>query len=95
LLGLSDNASPKRLTFTSNMKEALSEADFVQENGPENPDLKIKLFAEMNEATPSDSIIASSSSGISYFPTTLILPRILLLVLCYHVEGRHATENNE
>jgi carnitine 3-dehydrogenase len=65
LLGLSDNASRKRLTFTSNMKEALSEADFVQENGPENPDLKIKLFSEMDDATPSDSIIASSSSGIT------------------------------
>lgn len=65
MLGLSDNASRKRLTFTSNMKEALSEADLVQENGPENPDLKIKLFAEMDDATPSDSIIASSSSGIT------------------------------
>ena len=39
--------------------------DFVQENGPENSELKIKLFAEMDDATPSDSIIASSSSGIT------------------------------
>lgn len=64
-MGLSANASRERLTFTSNMKEALSEADFVQENGPERPDFKIKLFAEMDDATPSDSIIASSSSGIT------------------------------
>ena len=47
------------------MKEALSKADFVQENGPERPDFKIKLFADMDSATPSDSIIASSSSGIT------------------------------
>jgi 3-hydroxyacyl-CoA dehydrogenase len=47
------------------MKEALSEADFVQENGPERPDFKIKLFSEMDDATPHDSIIASSSSGIT------------------------------
>ena len=65
VMGLSANASRKRLTFTSNMKEALSEADFVQENGPERPDFKIKLFAEIDNATPSDSIIASSSSGIT------------------------------
>ncbi|MEA3006753.1 MAG: carnitine 3-dehydrogenase [Acidobacteriaceae bacterium] len=47
------------------MKKALSEADFVQENGPERQDFKIKLFAEMDDATPQDSIIASSSSGLT------------------------------
>jgi 3-hydroxyacyl-CoA dehydrogenase len=34
------------------MKEALSQADFVQENGPERPEFKIKLFADMDDATP-------------------------------------------
>src|ERR1700752_2779258 len=47
------------------MKDALSEADLVQENGPERPDFKIKLFADMDDAAPVDSIIASSSSGIT------------------------------
>ena len=47
------------------MKEALSKADLVQENGPERPDFKIKLFADMDDAAPIDSIIASSSSGIT------------------------------
>ena len=64
-MGLSPRATLDRLTFTSNMKEALSEADFIQENAPERPDFKIKLFAEIDDATPSDSIIASSSSGIT------------------------------
>ena len=64
-IGLSPGASRERLTFTTNMKEALSQADFVQENAPERIDFKIKLFADMDEATPSDSIIASSSSGIT------------------------------
>ena len=64
-MGLSPGATRDRLTFTSNMKEALSEADFIQENAPERPDFKIKLFAEIDDATPSDSIIASSSSGIT------------------------------
>ena len=64
-MGLSPRATRDRLTFTSNMKEALSEADFIQENAPERPDFKIKLFTEIDDATPSDSIIASSSSGIT------------------------------
>ena len=64
-LGLAPGASRDRLGFTTNMKEALANADFVQENGPERPDFKIKLFADMDAATPVDSIIASSSSGIT------------------------------
>src|SRR5216684_8697879 len=64
-IGLSPGASRDRLSFTTNMKEALSNADFVQENGPERPDFKIKLFADMDDATPVDSLIASSSSGIT------------------------------
>jgi carnitine 3-dehydrogenase len=65
VIGLSDGATRDRLTFTSDLREALSQADFVQENGPERQDLKIKLFADMDDATPPDSIIASSSSGIT------------------------------
>lgn len=64
-IGLARGASRDRLTFTTSMKDALSKADFVQENGPERPDFKIKLFADMDDATPADSIIASSSSGIT------------------------------
>ena len=64
-IGLTPGASRDRLSFTTNMKAALSQADFVQENGPERVDFKIKLFADMDEATPVDSIIASSSSGIT------------------------------
>jgi 3-hydroxyacyl-CoA dehydrogenase len=64
-VGLSKGASRDRLTFTTDMKEALSKADFVQENGPERPDFKMKLFADMDDAAPIDSIIASSSSGIT------------------------------
>ena len=64
-IGLSPGASRDRMSFTTNMKEALSRADLVQENGPERPDFKIKLYADMDEATSVDSIIASSSSGIT------------------------------
>jgi len=59
------NASRERLTFTTSLQTALSSADFVQENGPERPDFKMKFFVEIDDATPIDSIIASSSSGIT------------------------------
>jgi 3-hydroxyacyl-CoA dehydrogenase len=64
-IGLSPGASRDRLSFTTDMKQALAKADLVQENGPERPDFKMKLFADMDEATPVDSLIASSSSGIT------------------------------
>src|ERR1700747_1795136 len=64
-IGLSPNASRDHLQFTLDMKKALCDADFVQENGPERAEFKIKLFADMDDATPQDSLIASSSSGIT------------------------------
>ncbi len=63
--GMYSGASRDRLTFEPKMALALAKADFVQENAPERPDFKIKLFAEMDDATPPGSILASSSSGIT------------------------------
>lgn len=64
-LGLSPKASPEHLCFTADLGQALVDADFVQESAPEQLELKIRLFAEMDSATPADSIIASSSSELS------------------------------
>jgi 3-hydroxyacyl-CoA dehydrogenase len=64
-LGLAHGASPDRLKFTSDLPAALADAEFVQENAPERPELKVKLFADIDAATPPEAIIASSSSGIT------------------------------
>ena len=64
-LGLDDGASRDRLSFTPHMPDAVAAADFVQENAPERPELKVKLFSAIDEAAPEDAIIASSSSGIT------------------------------
>src|ERR1700733_10583644 len=61
-LGLDKGASRDRLSFTPDLKTALRNSDFVQENGPEKKDFKVQLFADMDASTPPDSIIASSSS---------------------------------
>jgi 3-hydroxyacyl-CoA dehydrogenase len=63
-LGLSSGASKERLSFTNKLSDALEGVDLVQENGPERPDFKIKLFADMDALTPETTILASSSSGI-------------------------------
>jgi 3-hydroxyacyl-CoA dehydrogenase len=63
-LGLAAGASPDRLAFTSDVADAVANADFVQENGPEREDLKRELFATLDAATPPEVIIASSSSGL-------------------------------
>ena len=68
-LGLSPKASPDHLGFKTELRQALADADFVQEsvrrNGLEQSALKVNLFTEMDRATPPDSIIASSSSELT------------------------------
>src|ERR1043166_2657318 len=50
--GLAAGASRERRTFTANMSQALANADLVQENAPERPEFKVKLFAEMDQIAP-------------------------------------------
>src|SRR5579863_9971351 len=64
-LGISPKGSRDHLRFILDLKEAVADADLVQENGPERKDFKVKLFADMDAAAPQDSIIASSSSGLT------------------------------
>jgi carnitine 3-dehydrogenase len=64
-LGLSPGASIARLAFTTDMKQAVSQADLVQENGPEREAFKIKLFAEIDANTPPSALLCSSSSGLT------------------------------
>lgn len=64
-LGLAEGASPERLKFVPEVAEAVSDADFIQENGPEKLDIKHALIAQIEAAAPKGTIIASSSSGLS------------------------------
>ncbi len=61
-LRVAAGASRDRLCFTADMREAVADADFVQE-APERPELKVKLFAESGDATATGAIIASTSAG--------------------------------
>lgn len=59
------NTSPGDITFTTDLATALKDADFVQENGPERLDLKQQLFNNMAAFVRPDTIIATSSSGLT------------------------------
>ncbi len=56
--------SLERLSFTLDAAEAVADADFVQENGPEREDVKHQLFAVLDTAARPDVVLASSSSGM-------------------------------
>lgn len=63
-LGLAEGASLDNLLFVATAEEAVQNADFVQENGPEREDLKKELFAVLDAAARPDVVLATSSSGL-------------------------------
>ena len=54
----------KNLNFKNSIKEAVEEADLIQENTPENIRIKKKIVMEISKWAKKNSIIASSSSGL-------------------------------
>lgn len=63
--GLALGASMARLRFHVQLENAVAQADFVQESGPERADFKAELFRQIDAAAPAHAILASSSSGLS------------------------------
>lgn len=64
-LGLADDASTRRLTFSGALEGAVAGVDLVQENGPERLDFKHGLYRTLDALLPSNVILASSSSGLT------------------------------
>tara|TARA_B100000676_G_scaffold309290_1_gene372417 strand:- start:722 stop:1681 length:960 start_codon:yes stop_codon:yes gene_type:complete len=64
VMGLAEGASRDRVRFTTDLDDAVSNADFVQESGPERVDIKQDMYAAMDAAMPNDVVIASSTSGL-------------------------------
>lgn len=54
----------KRIHLTTDMKEALTGTQFVQENGPERLNIKQSILAEAEQYIGKDVIYASSTSGL-------------------------------
>ncbi len=64
-LGLAEGASLERMRITFDLREAVSEAEFVQESAPEILGVKQSLYETLGALVPPDVIIASSTSGLT------------------------------
>ncbi|MCP2163622.1 3-hydroxyacyl-CoA dehydrogenase NAD-binding domain-containing protein [Goodfellowiella coeruleoviolacea] len=63
-LGLDAAELAGRVHLAGDAAEAVADADVVQENGPENLDVKRALFATLVGAAPAHALLLSSSSAI-------------------------------
>ncbi|MCO5082975.1 MAG: 3-hydroxyacyl-CoA dehydrogenase [Rhizobiaceae bacterium] len=66
-----------RISTTPDLAQALNGVVYVQENTPENRDIKRDIFARIDGLVPADAVIASSTSAL--LPSTFT----------DHVTGRH------
>ncbi|MEN8816683.1 MAG: 3-hydroxyacyl-CoA dehydrogenase NAD-binding domain-containing protein, partial [Nonlabens sp.] len=53
------------ITSFTDLKEGVSKADLVVEAATENVNLKLKIFADMDQFAPADCILSTNTSSIS------------------------------
>ena len=53
-----------KLSFTTDLNAMARQVDFIQENIPEQLELKQRILAQVSQHAPADVIIASSTSGL-------------------------------
>ena len=74
--GLADDpdGAAARLSIAANLKDAVADVEFVQENGPEKVEEKQIIFAELDRLAPQDALLVSSTSAITASRFTETLP---------------------
>ena len=104
--GRSDTASTENLTCVTELAEACSDAELIQESAPENLDIKRDIHAKLNSVCNKHSIIASSSSGllptdiqsVHDHPERMLIGHpfnpVYLLPLIEIVPGQHTSATN-
>ena len=105
-IGLHKNASIKNLTYHNNLKDALKDTSFVQENAPEKEKLKTSLLKEIDQLLDKEILIASSSSGLlptkiqskCKFPNRVLIGHpfnpVYLLPLVEIVKGKKTSQQS-
>ena len=95
-----------QLEFCSSIKAAVSDADLIQENTPENEKLKIRIIKEISHHSKKSAIIASSSSGLlpsriqskARYPERVLIAHpfnpVYLLPLVEIVPGKKTAKKN-
>jgi 3-hydroxybutyryl-CoA dehydrogenase len=61
---VAEKGDPNRITFEKNAAVAVKNVDFIQENVPEQLEIKHAVYAEIEPAVAPETIIASSASGL-------------------------------
>jgi len=64
LLAENPQAVLERIQTTLDLAEAVAEADYIQECGPESVEIKRELFTKLANLAKTDAILASSSSAL-------------------------------
>ncbi|MEL7173280.1 MAG: 3-hydroxyacyl-CoA dehydrogenase NAD-binding domain-containing protein [Pseudomonadota bacterium] len=64
-LGLAERGDPEAISFHADPAEAVEGIVFAQESVPERVEIKHALYARIEDAFPSDAVIASSASGLT------------------------------
>ena len=74
--GLADDpdGAAARLSVAINLEDAVTDVEFVQENGPEKVEEKKIIFAELDRFAPKDALLVSSTSAITASNFTEKLP---------------------
>src|SRR3984885_4856226 len=70
-----------KLSFTTDLFAMARQADFIQENIPEQLELKQRVLADVSRVAPADVLIASSTSGLmpSDLQRDMVAPERLLV----------------
>lgn len=63
-LGLAPGATRDRLRITTDLADAVTTAQFIQESAPERLDIKQVLYKRLGDLVPRECVIASSTSGL-------------------------------
>lgn len=63
-IGLAEDGRRGNLSFTDSPEEAVSDADFVQENVPERLEIKLDLYRRIEPHLKPGCVVASSASGL-------------------------------
>jgi 3-hydroxybutyryl-CoA dehydrogenase len=56
-----------RIQLSTNLTEVAGDADFIIEAVNEDPDVKKKVFSQLDEICPANTVIASNTSGLNIF----------------------------
>ncbi len=89
--GLTDDAASAsaRIDYVADLEKALAGVDWVQENAPEELDVKRALYPRIDRATPATALIASSTSAIPASRFTEGLPGRARCLVAHPVNPPH------